>query len=212
MSDSLSPAPLPTTGDLNPLYWEERYQIGTDRWDLGQPAPPLIDLLESAAAPPPGKMIVLGSGRGHDALWFASRGFEVMGVDFAPSAIASATTTAQANRLAAQFLQRDIFDLIPEFAHKFDYVLEHTCFCAIALEQRSAYVKLVHDLLRPGGELIALFWAHSRPGGPPFGTNPTEITQLFAPYFDRMSLEPVLNSVPGRQHEEYLGRFRVKTF
>jgi methyl halide transferase len=194
---------------LNPDFWEEKYQAGTTRWDLGQPAPPFVSLFDSPAAPLPGRMAVLGSGRGHDALYFAAHGFDIVGFDYAPSAIAAATTTAQQQGLTAQFFQRDIFSLSADFAHSFDYVLEHTCFCAIALEQRSAYVQLVRSLLRPQGELIALFWAHARPGGPPFGSTLEEIEQLFAADFE-ISLEPVTNSVAARAGEEYLGRLHVR--
>lgn len=197
------------TGDLNPDYWEERYQSGTARWDLGQPAPAFVSLLDTDA-PPPGRMAVLGSGRGHDALLFAARGFEVVGFDYAPSAVTEATIAAQKRHLNAQFLQRDIFSLSRDFAQSFDYVLEHTCFCAIELAQRPAYVQLVRSLLRPQGELIALFWAHGRLGGPPFGATVTEIHQLFIPAFEMLSFAPVPNSPPGREDEEYLARLRVK--
>jgi SAM-dependent methyltransferase len=196
--------------DLSPEFWEGRYQEGTDRWDLGQPAPPFISLLQSQDVPEPGRMAVLGSGKGHDALWFASQGFEVIGFDFAPSAIAESTAAAQARGLSAQFLQRDIFALPQEFAETFNYVLEHTCYCAILPSQRAAYVSLVRSLLKPGGELIALFWAHSQPGGPPFGTTVAEIRQQFEEAFAIESLQLAIDSVPSRQNEEYLGRFRVK--
>lgn len=196
------------SASLDRNFWEERYQTGGDRWDLAQPAPPFVHLLDSPNAPKPGRMIVLGMGRGHDALLFAERGFAVIGVDFAPSAIAAATDAANARRLKVEFLQRDIFDLLPEFAGQFDYVLEHTCFCAIALELRSAYVNLVRSLLRPDGELIALFWAHDRAGGPPFGVSIAELHSLFGSDFN-LSLESVANSVAARQNEEYLGRLRV---
>ncbi|NEQ27661.1 MAG: methyltransferase domain-containing protein, partial [Microcoleus sp. SIO2G3] len=178
--------------------------------DLAQPAPPFVSLLDSPDAPKPGRMIVLGMGRGHDALLFGDRGFSVTGVDFAPSAIEAATAAAQSRGLKAEFLQRDIFDLLPEFAGQFDYVLEHTCFCAIALEQRPAYVNLVRSLLHRDGELIALFWAHDRSGGPPFGTSTAELHQLFGSAFD-ISLESVANSIAARQNEEYLGRLRVRS-
>jgi len=196
---------------LNSEFWEDRYQSGSDRWDLAQPAPPFIRLLDSPAAPLPGRMLVLGAGRGHDALLFADRHFEVVGVDFAPSAVAAATAAAQARSLKAEFLQRDIFNLLPEFAGQFDYVLEHTCFCAIDPNLRPAYVNLVRSLLRPGGELIALFWAHTRSGGPPFGTSLAELHELFGGEFDILSLEPVTHSIESRQNEEYLGRLRSQS-
>jgi SAM-dependent methyltransferase len=202
--------PTPNSPALTPDFWEGRYQEGTDRWDLGEPAPPFMSLLNSPNAPQPGRMAVLGAGRGHDALLFAAHGFEVVGFDFAPSAIEAATSATQAQGLTAQFLQRDIFQLDQEFAESFDYVLEHTCFCAIALEQRSDYVRLVRSLLRPQGELIALFWAHSRPGGPPFGTTSAEIQQRFAPDFETLCFTAVTNSTSSRKDEEYLARLRVK--
>lgn len=190
------------------LDWEQRYQDGKTGWDLSDPAPPFVTLLQSVDAPEPGRMAVLGAGRGHDALLFADRGFEVVGFDVAPSAIAAATQATKARKLSAQFLQRDIFALEPEFAGQFDYVLEHTCFCAIDPELRPDYVNLVQWLLRPGGELIALFWAHSMPGGPPFGSTVEELQQRFAGPLETLSFELATDSVPSRQGAEYLCRFR----
>ncbi len=189
-------------------YWEQRYQEGTSRWDLGQVAPPFVSLLDSSTAPPAGHAAVLGCGRGYDAIFFAERGFEVVGFDFAPSAIADATALARSTGSSAKFLQQDIFDLA--FSGAFNYVIEHTCFCAIEPDQRPAYVQVVRTLLQPEGELISLFWAHSRPGGPPFGVTLAAIKQYFETDFEILSLIPVADSVPERQGEEYLGRFRVK--
>lgn len=144
--------------NLTAKAWEQKYQECRDRWDLGCPAPPLINLLASANAPQPGKIAVLGCGKGHDALLFAEARFEVTGFDFAPSAIAEAKITAKAREISAQFWQRDIFTLNDDFADCFDYVLEHTCFCAISPEKRSQYVEVVRSILRQGGKLIGLFY------------------------------------------------------
>jgi methyl halide transferase len=205
MSDPQLPASALTAN-----FWEGRYQAGTAHWDLGQPAPPLVDLLQSSGAPQPGRMAVLGAGNGHDALLFASYGFEVVGFDFAPSAVATATAAAQAKQLSAQFLQRDIFELATEFANAFDYVLEHTCFCAISPEQRSEYVRLVQAILRPGGELIGLFWAHDRVGGPPFGVSAEALRQQFEPSFQVRTFQLATGSIERRHNEEYLVRLRVR--
>ena len=190
--------------------WEQRYQEKTTPWDLGQAAPGFVSLLNSRQILSPGRTAVLGCGHGYDALLFAEHGFEVVGFDFAPSAIAEATSLAQAAGSTAKFLQRDIFDLAMEFPQDFNYVVEHTCFCAIPPERRLEYVQLVRSLLRPKGELIALFFTHNRPGGPPFGSTPTEIVQYFEADFEILSLESVANSVPSRQGEEHIGRFRLR--
>jgi SAM-dependent methyltransferase len=194
----------------NEEYWEQHYQQGKTRWDLGQAAPSFVSLLNSAAAPSPGRVAVLGCGRGYDALLFADRGFEVVGFDFAAAAITSATALAQAAGSSAEFLQRNIFDLPAEFENYFDYLVEHTCFCAIEPGQRPAYVQVAKSILKPQGELIGLFFTHNRPGGPPFGVTASEIRQYFHRDFEIISLIPAINSVPERQGEEHLGKFRVK--
>lgn len=194
----------------SPNFWEARYQEGAARWDIGQPAPPFVKFLNSPGAPVDGRVAVLGCGRGYEALLFASRGFEVVGFDFAPSAIAAASRLAQAAGISARFLQRDIFDLVDEFTGYFDFVVEHTCFCAISPEKRPQYVRLVNSILRPGGILIGLFFTHSRAGGPPFGVTPAEIERYFSGDFDIISLAPAAESVPARQGEEHFALFRRK--
>ncbi len=193
---------------LSAAAWEQRYKAGTPRWDLGQPAPAFQTLLAPVNGPRPGPAIALGAGRGHDALLFADRGFEVTAVDFAPSAIQALDEQARAANLSLRLLERDIFDLVPELARQFTYVIEHTCFCAIDPALRAQYVSLVAELLIPGGELLAVFFTHQRSGGPPFGTTVAEVRRLFTPHFEVLSLAPVANSVPSRQGEEHLGRLR----
>ena len=193
----------------NPEYWEQRYQEKTDRWDIKQAAPPFATLLQSTTAPLPGRIAVLGCGRGYDALLFAAHQFEVIGFDFAESAIKEAIALAEASQSSAKFLQRNIFDLPAEYENYFDYVLEHTCFCAVDPSQRPAYVQLAKSILKPQGQLIGLFFTHNRPGGPPFGMTPDEICHYFQTDFEILSLIPATNSIRDRQGEEHLGRFTV---
>lgn len=191
-------------------FWEKRYQEGSTGWDLGQATPPLVGLLNNHDLPPQGRVMVLGCGRGHDALIWAQSGFEVVAVDFAPSAIAQGKALAQEKGLAVTFLQRNIFDLVPEFTGQFDYVFEHTCFCALPLAQREAYGQLAAQLLKPGGQLLGIFFTHDRPGGPPFGSTPEEIQGIFAPHFQLVLCEWEQQSVPSRQNEEHLMIFSRK--
>ena len=197
---------LPTT---EPQYWEQRYQENTAKWDIGMAAPPLASLLASSEAPIAGKTAVIGCGQGHDAILFAKHGFDTIGFDFAPSAIAFGQKLSQTMEISMQFLQRDIFELPKEFAASFDYAIEHTCFCAIRPEQRLDYVNMVQSILKPTGELIALFWAHNRPDGPPFGVTLEEIKDLFSASFDTSNISQVNNSIASRNREEYLARFKV---
>ena len=193
----------------NPEYWESHYQEENTPWDLGQAAPAFISLLYSKEPPIPGRAAILGCGRGYDALIFATHGFDVIGFDFSASAIADAQSIADTADSPAKFMQRDIFDLPAEFENYFDYVIEHTCFCAMEPERRFDYVDVANSILKPEGEMIAVFFTHNRPGGPPYGIDPTEIKQYMHRGFETISLYPVINSVPKRIDQEYIGRFRV---
>ncbi len=187
--------------------WEERYQGHVPGWDIGQPAPAFMDYFKEAGAPKSGRICVPGCGRGHDALYLAELGFEVVGVDFAESPIKYCREQAEARNLQdkASFLVRDIFELLPEYAQSFDYVLEYTCFCAIPVDRRPDYVQLMRGLLKPGGKLIATFFTHNRPGGPPFKTNTTELHQLFDGFFQFERLEKPRHYAPRREGEETFG-------
>ena len=74
--------------DVNhPEFWENIYQSEVPPgWELGQPAPPFVSLLMGDSPPPPGRIAILGCGTGNEVALFATHGFEVVGVDFAPSA------------------------------------------------------------------------------------------------------------------------------
>ncbi|OKH16895.1 methyltransferase domain-containing protein [[Limnothrix rosea] IAM M-220] len=189
-------------------FWETKYRSAEFRWDLGEATPPLVEFFGRPIAPSAGKIIALGAGRGHDAVFLAQQGLMVTAVDFAPSAIAATQKLAQAKNVNLTTLEQDIFTLEKSYKNQFDYVFEHTCFCAIPPERRHDYVQLVATLLKPAGTFYGVFFTHGRAGGPPFGTTPTEIEQLFSPYFTVKTLTAVTNSVPSRQGDEHWGIFR----
>jgi SAM-dependent methyltransferase len=196
--------------NLDAEFWERHYREGNTGWDLGAAAPPFADLLAEPDAPVPGSIIVLGAGRGHDALLFARHGFQVTALDFAESAVRETQEAARRVDLSVATARHDFFALPPEYHFSFDYVLEHTFFSAIDPARREDYVRIVRRLLNPGGFFIALFFAHSRPGGPPFTTSEDEVRALFSPHFTIERLEVPARSVKPRQGLELLALMRPK--
>lgn len=166
--------------DVNsPAFWEAIYRGGRPGWDLGRPTPVFRRLAESGQFAP-GRMIVLGAGRGYDARMFAAHGFEVTAVDFAAEAAGAMQALADPEA-PVEILQLDIFELPPALNAAFDYVLEYTCFCAIDPQRRPEYADLVARLLKPGGIYIGLlFPIGKRGGGPPFAVSPDELVELLS--------------------------------
>jgi SAM-dependent methyltransferase len=172
-------------------FWRDRYQRGETPWDLGAGSPHFRDWLSRHDPEifPPGKTAVLGCGRGHDAALFAAAGFDVVGFDYAPEAIAEAQRLYDGK---VRFEQADIFALADRqspWAHAFDYVVEHTCFCAIHPSERPAYVQSVATMLKLGGYLLGVFWEHDKTDGPPFSTPENEIKSAFSNDFELLSVE-----------------------
>ena len=196
-------------GDHNEAdFWEQHYREGNIGWDLGAPAPPFVALLGEPGAPAPGSLIALGAGRGHDALLFARHGFDVTALDFAESAMKETQQAASLAGVPVRTALHDFFALPAELDHSFDYVLEHTFFSAIDPGRREEYIRTVHRLLKPDGLFIALFFAHGRPGGPPFTTSYEEVRTLFSPHFSIERLEVPGNSVAQREGKEVLALMR----
>jgi SAM-dependent methyltransferase len=191
------------TSDVNQAhFWEAIYQSESPGWDLGEPAPPFVSLLAGPSPPPPGRIAILGCGTGNDVSLFAAHGFEAVGVDFAPSAIGSAENRLRSANLKAKLIQEDIFNLPSVYHGHFDYVLEHTCFCAIDPSRRQEYVRMVEAILRPTGKFIALFYLIPPGVGPPFGTTEKEIRSLFENAFEVLELRVPTDSVERRRGKE----------
>jgi methyl halide transferase len=189
-------------------FWEQAYQEGRAGWDLGHAALAFEDLLAGPEAPTPGRVAVVACGRGHDALLFARSGFDVVGFDFASSAVDAARQAARDANVVAKFIQTDIFALPSSYDGSFDYVVEHACFSAIDPSRRREYVQVVHSLLRPKGELIGVFFTDGQPGGPPYSTDAHELRRLTVDRFDVVQLRPPARSVERRRGHELFARLR----
>jgi len=201
----------------SPRKWDENYEQRTDGWDLGRPTPVFKRLISSRQLVP-GRMIVLGAGRGYDAREFARHSFQVTAVDFSSQAVSEMHRLATAEA-PVEILQHDIFTLPDTLNHSFDYALEYTCFprhlrpgqvCAIDPKRRAEYADLVARLLKPNGMYIDLaFPLDQRKGGPPFAVSALEVLDLFrARGFKLISREKPTDSISARRHAEELFLFQ----
>ena len=188
-------------------YWETRYQTGDTRWEKGEPSPGLVDFLAAHPELPRGNVCVPGCGTGHDVREFARAGFNAFGFDIAPSAITQAEEKTRAAGLKAKFQLADF--LHDEPPQKFDWLFEHTLFCAIKPEERDEYVRAVPRWLKPDGQYLAVNYLIPDVDGPPFGTTRDELWRRFSPQFELVE-ELVPRSYPNRTGLELLMWWRRK--
>jgi SAM-dependent methyltransferase len=181
--------------------WEELYQKSETPWEKGEASPGLVDFLKAFPELPKGSVLVPGCGTGHDARAWASAGFEVTGMDLAPSAVQLSREKTTAANLKADFLQMDFLRTEP--FKKFDYIFEHTLFCAIQPDERDVYVQAVERWLDATGRYIAVFYMIPDKEGPPFGTTRPEIHSRFDPFFELLE-DWVPRSYPNRTGLEWM--------
>jgi len=182
--------------------WEERYNRGETPWEKGEPHAALVEFLRRN--PVRGRVLVPGCGYGHDVRALAATADEVVGVDVAPSAIKSARRYPVVG--GETYVLGDLFALPESWRGAFDWVCEHTCFCAIPLSRRKDYAEAVAGALRPGGRMLAVFFMNPDmdPGesGPPFGVSTQELEELFSPFFTVESEWVPAKTYPGREGRE----------
>jgi SAM-dependent methyltransferase len=180
---------------LNENYWEERYRTGDMPWEKGEASPGLVDFFAAHPELERGTVCVPGCGTGHDVRVWAAAGFDAFGCDLAPSAIRLASERTAAAGLKARFGIEDFLKDEPPV--RFDWVFEHTLFCAIDPRDRDDYVKAVARWLKPDGHYLAVNYLIPDEDGPPFGTARDELVRRFEPHFDLVS-DWVPRSYPNR--------------
>lgn len=182
--------------------WEQCYKDNDTPWDRGEPAPPLVEYLQSNTVE--GNVLVPGCGTGHDARLLASQGCDVTGVDLSPLAIRKAKAFPAPARGSLTYRLSDFLDSDNGLEDEsFDYVFEHTCFCAIDPIRRMDYEKAVRRVLKPGGHLLAILFTHlDDPDGPPFPTTPEEVESLFGKHFEILRNWRPSKVFEGRENEE----------
>lgn len=196
----------PTVDDAE--FWENLYQTKRTPWELNRPAPPLMAFMQTPYAPkPPGRILVLGCGSGYDCMPFIEAGFEVTGVDFARSAIQHTHelfSKAGVNGTRGYLLERDFFE-IHEYDQYYDYIFEHCVFSGLHPSRRRTYVFTIHDLLKPTGKHIGLWWIlPETAAGPPFGLAKTDLYDLFDKKFNFDLVYEPHNSIPERKGQELI--------
>jgi SAM-dependent methyltransferase len=192
-----------------PTDWEAQYRNKDTPWEKGAPSPGLVDFL--AGEPLRGRVLVPGCGFGHDVRALAATADEVVGLDIARLAIEGAQHFPKVGQ--ERYFLGNLFDPPPDLRGAFDWVFEHTCFCAIDPSQRPTYVEAVASALKPGGQILAIFYLDpgndSPDEGPPFEVSIAELDRLFLPRFKLVREWLPQRAYPGREGREWMRVMRL---
>ncbi len=183
--------------------WDDLYRRRETPWEKGKPHPALVDFL-AENGPLTGEIFVPGCGSGHDVRALSTASNHVVGIDLASRAIAKAQARPQIAQ--EEYLHADLFRLPARFDRHFDWVFEHTCFCAINPALRERYVETIVRVLKPGGKLLAIFFINPDHDeeGPPYRVSTTELKGLFGTQFVLEREWVPARTHPGREQRELM--------
>jgi len=179
----------------------EQLYAGQPRWEIGRPQRALLAVADWIT----GSVLDAGCGTGEDAMFFASRGQQVTGIDFLAEPITLAKKKAAERGVAATFLVMDALAL-KELPEVIDSAIDSGLFHVLSDDDRRRYVEGLASVLRPGGRLFLLCFSDAEPGEQgPRRVSRKEIEDAFAQGWVVESVKPSRYEVRPDPNDSGLG-------
>lgn len=165
------------------------YAIGFTPWDRVTPAE-LKAVIEGPDALPAGRALDLGSGLGTKAIYMASHGWDVTGVEAVPRALREARRRAEGARVKVDFRLGDVtrlgdLGLEPGYSLLFDF----GCYHGLKPDQRVQYAAGATALAAAGASLYMMEFTRAVPPVPS-GVSDSELRERFASGWDLLWSRP----------------------
>lgn len=137
----------PSIARFNDFYTNQ-----TPPWVIDGPQPVVVEL--ERAGHIKGRVLDVGCGAGEHTILLAAAGYDVLGVDGAPAAVALARRNATARGVDARFEVADAVNLAGDPAY--DTVVDSALFHIFDDGDRARYVRSLHGATRPGSVVHVL--------------------------------------------------------
>lgn len=171
--------------------WNAVYDNDTVPWLIGRPQPAIVELERAGWVR--GRVLDPGCGAGEHTILLTKLGYDVIGMDLSPSAIAYAKRNAAAQGVPnARFEAADLLaPTASDTAPSYDTIVDSALFHIFGTEpdNRAAYVRSLHALCKPGGAVHILALSDVEPGFGP-RISDTLIRESFGDGWELEDLQP----------------------
>lgn len=154
------------------------YRFSKPGWDRDLVPPEVRNLAMEASLP--GSVLDLGCGTGTHAVYLASQGHRVTGIDFSPKAISLARQKAGKAGVKVDFRIGDVTRL-KDLHERFDIVLDVGCFHGLSLDERIKVAKQLASLTHAGS--LFMLWAFDNQSHYGMAAGRDQVRQTLSPYF-----------------------------
>ena len=142
--------------DFDQLYRDERSVDGLPAltpWDIGEPQPVVQQLVAYGAVR--GEVLDPGTGPGHNAIYYAAKGYATTGIDSSPAAIERAKANAERARVSVNFEVADATKL-EGLENRFDTVVDSAFYHVFFEDEETQqqYLQALRRATKPGARLF----------------------------------------------------------
>lgn len=172
---------------VSTLLYQVFYRIGFTPWDGHALSSTMRELIEGPAALPPGTAIDIGCGTGDSAIYLASHGWQVTGVDVSAKALEKAAAKAAAQHVRVDFRRADATRLSSSgVGTGFTLIFDSGCLHGMSDDARDRYVAELGAIAAPETRLLIFAFT---PGGQTGvrGVDHAEIERRFTPQWNLIS-------------------------
>jgi SAM-dependent methyltransferase len=136
-------------GHVESQEWDSRY-AGADLVWTAEPNRFVVAELQDL---PPGRVLDLGAGEKRNAVWLASRGWQVTAVDFSAVGLDKGRRLAEASGVSVDWVRADLRDYQPE-PNSFQLVL--VAYLQLRAAELDGVLRRAVTALAPGGVLLVV--------------------------------------------------------
>jgi len=149
--------------------FDDFYKNQTPPWVIGEPQPAIVDLAGDGAFS--GRVLDVGCGTGEHTILLSRAGYDVLGIDGAPTAVAQARRNAAGQGIDARFEVADALNLGD--SPGYDTIIDSALFHIFDDRDRARHVRSLHTATRPGATVYVLALSDAGRG---FGPQVSEAT------------------------------------
>ncbi|RVW00148.1 class I SAM-dependent methyltransferase [Rhodococcus xishaensis] len=142
-------------------------------WDIGGPQPVVQELVAYGALR--GEVLDPGTGPGHNAIYYASKGYSATGIDSSPAAIEQARRNALTAGVTVDFRVADATAL-EGLENRFDTVVDSAFYHTFEEDEdtQERYARALHRATKPGARLYMFEFGRHNVNGVHFQGLPAE--------------------------------------